>query len=252
MMERLVASPVCEPALSLEESLAAYAAMGFTKFEAFTGWVASALRADGDADDYLEVARRHGMRYVSVHLPQVSRDDPATLEAAVEAARLADALEADVVLYKAATRRDYVEAAPAFLAATGDLDVTPVVQNHAGTALESPEDVREVLEGIADPRVMGLLEVGHFHQAGFTWRDGAEALGDRIALVHVKDMDGPEPVPFGRGEVDFPALFGHMREVGYEGDYVVELEGWAREQDPMRYVREGAEYLCRLMEQAAE
>ncbi len=252
MMERLAVSPVCDPTLPLEESLAAYAAMGFTKFEAFTGWVASALRPDGDPADYLDVARRHGMRYVSVHLPQVHADDPATLEAAVATARFADALGADVVLYKAATRGDYVEAAPHFLAAVGGLGVTPVVQNHAGTALESPDHVREVLDGIADPRVMGLLEVGHFHQAGYTWQDGAEALGERIALVHVKDMDGPEPVPFGRGEVDFLALFRHMRRIGYGGDYVVELEGWAREQDPMRYVREGAEYLGRLMEEAGE
>ena len=82
-----------------------------------------------------------------------------------------------------------------FLDAIEGLGVTPVVQNHSGTAVSSLADAREVHEGIADGRMKALLEVGHFHAAGVLWPDACDYLGDRIVLVHVKDQVGKQSVP---------------------------------------------------------
>jgi L-ribulose-5-phosphate 3-epimerase len=44
-----------------------------------------------------------------------------------------------------------------------------------------------------------------------------EALVERLADVHIKDMAGEDCVPFGEGEVDWPAVLDRLGELGYAG-----------------------------------
>lgn len=240
----LVASPCCNPEMTLEKALAAYSELGFRKFEAFTGWVKSALDVEQDPQPYLRLGRQHGMSFTSFHLPPVSDELEASLARAIRAAEFAAALGVEVVLFKAASREHYIEAARPVLDAADKLGLTAVVQNHAGTAISTLDDVRYVLAGIGDPRMKAVLEVGHFHRAGESWEAARDFLGERIALVHVKDMVGPQSVPFGAGEIDLPAVFGSMRAGGYEGDYVVEMEVEDR-RNTLRYLAEAIEYIRR-------
>jgi sugar phosphate isomerase/epimerase len=223
-MNPLVASPCSTPGLTLDQALAAYAGIGFRRFEAFTGWVKSALDPAAPAIPYREHAARHGMAYHSMHLPAITPEEAGEPRAAIDAATFAAELGCDVVLFKAVDLATYQRAAGPYLDATADLPVTPVLQNHAGSALATPDDFREVLAGIADPRMKTLLEVGHFHTVGVDWREGLELLGDSVALVHIKDQVGPQSVPFGTGEIDLPGLFERLEADGYEGGYVVEME----------------------------
>ena len=239
-ISQLAASPCSTPKLGLEEFLAANAKLGFGKFEIFTGWAGAAFDIDGDPQSYVNLAAAHGMRFSSLHLPPIGEDLDITR--AVAAARFAAAVGAPIVLYKAAGRDAYIAAAGAFLEAVDDLPVTPVIQNHFGTPVTSLDDFRAVLDGIGDPRMKALLEVGHFHAAGVRWPDGAELLAGRIAMVHVKDMIDRQSVPFGTGEVDLPGLFEHMSATGYTGDYVLEMEV-ADKENTLTYVGEAIEYL---------
>jgi len=241
LIDRLVASPCCNPELTLELALAAYSQLGFKKFEAFTAWVKSALDIDGDPQVYLRAAQRYGVQFVSFHLPEVA-NDLAGLDEAIRGARLAKALGANIVLFKAASRPSYIKAAKPFLEAIEGLGLTPVLQNHVGAPISSLDDFRQVIEGINDPRMKTLLEVGQFHSVGVSWREGCELLGESVALVHIKDQIGPQSVPFGTGEIDLPGLFRHLRSVGYTGDFVVEMEV----EDPentLKYLGEAIEYL---------
>lgn len=242
LIQRLVCSPCCNPELPLDEVLATYSRLGFRKFEAFTSWVASAFDVEGDPAFYLDKGRRCGMEFTSCHLPPVG--DDLSIDAAVRAARFAKAIGADIVLFKATSRANYIRSAGRFLEAIDALGVTPVLQNHFGTPISSPEDFREVLQGVNDGRMKALLEVGHFHSAGVSWRAGCELLRGRMALVHIKDQVGPQSVPFGTGEIDLPGLFRHMRSVGYEGDYVVEMEV-QDQQNTLQYLAEAIAYLQR-------
>lgn len=243
-MENLAISPCSNPEMTLDQALSAYSALGYRKFEVFTSWVKSAFDCRRDPGFYLEQGQRYGMTFASLHLPAVGDDPDASLGEAVQAARFAAAIGAGVVLFKATSRANYVRAAGPFLDAIEGLPVTPVLQNHAGTAISTLEDFREVLEGVDDPRMKALLEVGHFHSVGVSWRQGCDLLGDLIALVHIKDQIGPQSVPFGAGEIDLPGLFGHMRSVGYTGDYVVEMEVKDRE-NTLKYLAEAREYIER-------
>jgi sugar phosphate isomerase/epimerase len=241
-VEKLVASPCCNPEMGLEEVLAAYSGLGFRKFEVFTSWAKSAFDIDADPAAYRALGERYGLRFTSFHLPAVGDDQAETPARAVQAARFAAALGVGVVLFKATSRPNYIRAARPFLDAIAEPGITPVLQNHAGAAISTLEDFREVLGGIGDPRMKALLEVGHFHKAGVPWQAGCDLLGDRIALVHIKDMIGGQSVPFGTGEIDLPALFRHLRAMGYDGDYVVEMEVADREHT-LRYLQQALRYL---------
>jgi sugar phosphate isomerase/epimerase len=238
----IAVSPCSNPDLPLEDVLDAYSRLGYGKFEVFTGWVRSAFDFTGDAATYVSEADRRGMSFSSFHLPPVTDDFEGSLARAVRAARFAAAVGAPIVLFKASSLSNCVRAAGPFLDAVEGLDLTPVLQNHAGTPISTLEDFRAAMEGIADDRMKALLEVGHFHSVGVSWRQGWELLGERIALVHVKDQVGSRSVPFGAGEIDLPGLFAHLHSVGYAGDYVVEMEVEDKE-NTLRYLGEALAYL---------
>jgi sugar phosphate isomerase/epimerase len=117
-----------------------------------------------------------------------------------------------------------VEAAPAVLEEASRLGATVVLQNHAGTAIESAADYATLFDRIGDPRLGGTLEVGHFLKAGIRWEEGYDALRGRVSLVHLKDMRDRESVEYGEGEVDFGALFRRLKADGYRGPLVIEYE----------------------------
>jgi len=226
-MDNVAASPCGFLDMDLEEVLAALSGMGYRKFEAFTTGKGAGLDPESDADLYVNLAKKYGMSYSSVHLPVVGED--LHVGEAVEVARFAASLGAPVVIFKAASRQAYIRSARAFLDAIEGLPVTPVLQNHYGTPISSLADYREVIDGIGDPRMKTLLEVGHFQMAGIAWEEGYELLKGSIALVHVKDMIGAQPVEFGTGEVDLPKLWATMCDAGYTGDFVIEMETEPRE-----------------------
>jgi sugar phosphate isomerase/epimerase len=228
--------------MGLDEVLAAYAAIGYRRFEVFTGWAGSAFDYHGDPDFYLSKGREHEMSFASMHLPAIGDDLQSGLDEAVTAARFAAAIGAGVCLYKATTRENYIAAAAEFLDATADLPITPVLQNHAGTAISTLDDFREVVDGIADERMKTLLEVGQFHSVGVSWREGYDLLADSIALVHIKDQVGRQSVPFGTGEIDLPGLFAHMHQVGYDGGFVIEMEVEDRE-NTLSYLADARQYV---------
>lgn len=223
-LDQLVVSSCSAHTMDVDAILPRFAALGYRHFEVFTSWAKSSFDYHRDPAEYLAMARPYGWTFTSFHLPPVGDDIDAGIAEAVTAAKFAKALGCEVMLFKATSRPLYIQAAKPFLDAVQGLGVTPVLQNHFGTPITTLADFREVIEGINDPRMHHLFEVGHFHTAGVTWQDGYELLKDRIALVHIKDQVGKTPVKFGEGEVDLRGLFRHMRDVGYTGRYVVEME----------------------------
>lgn len=249
-LDRFAVSPCSNPELALDEALARYADLGFRTFEAFTSWAGSALDYHQDPASYIERAKRRGMRFVSLHLPPVKDDRDESLNEAVAAMRFAEGLGVDAALFKATSRPNYIAAGKPFLDATAGLRPVPVLQNHFGTPITTLDDFREVIAGIGDRRMRTLLEVGHFHLAGVTWRQGWDLLGDSVALVHIKDMAGPKPVAFGEGEVDLPGLFRHLAAIDYGGHVVVEMEAARGDTErTLQLLRDARAYIQRVLEE---
>ena len=223
----------------MEKVLAACQDLGFHKFEGFSEWPTCKLDWRGDPAIPRNLAGSMELSFASFHLPTIREDENAGLEDAILAARYAPGLGAKIVLFKAASRGVLVRMTTRFLEALDEanLGLTPVLQNHLGTAISTPEDYREVFTGIGDdPRMKAVLEVGHFQRAGFSWKQGWDCLDDRVALIHVNEIRAGQSVLYGTGEVDFPGLMRHVKRVGYSGDMVVELELSNRESDPQETI----------------
>jgi len=241
-MISVAVSPCSNPELSLEEALAAYAGLGYSRFEMFTGWAKSAADIHGDPRHYLALAVEHGFGYCCIHVSPLTEDLDASLAEAVQACGFGAMLGCRCAIVKAKTKADFSAGATRLLDAIDGLPIIPVLQNHKGTAITTLDDYLDVLDGIGDPRVQCLLEVGHFHSVGVPWQEGYEALAGRVRHVHIKDQIGAQSVPFGTGEIDLPGLFERLVADGYHGDVVVEMEVADRE-NTLRYLGDALSYV---------
>jgi inosose dehydratase len=139
---------------------------------------------------------------------------------------------------------------------TADLGVPLVYHHHMNSIGERPEEIDAVLEAV-DPRYAALLfDTAHYQQGGGDPVAGIRKYAERIKALHVKDLQ-PEGggkrayrfVELGRGQVDLKAVFGALKQVGFTGWAIVELD---RVPDPSRTPKDSAiisrEYLQRELQ----
>jgi sugar phosphate isomerase/epimerase len=107
--------------------------------------------------------------------------------------------------------------------------VTVVLETH--DAFSSARRVADVLQRVNSPRVAALWDSHHPYQMGETPQDVIDALGPRIAHVHVKDARRTTPdgsdwqlVLLGEGEVPVREQLQALARHGYNGYISVEWE----------------------------
>ncbi|HVR70193.1 MAG TPA: TIM barrel protein [Vicinamibacteria bacterium] len=118
-----------------------------------------------------------------------------------------------------------------------------VVHHHAGTFVETPQEIERLLEQ-TDPEMIGLLlDTGHAVYGGSEPLELVMRHGPRVRYVHLKDARRAElervrqtdiPMqeawgrgvfcPLGEGVVDFPRLVETLRRRGYAGWLIVEQD----------------------------
>lgn len=73
------------------------------------------------------------------------------------------------------------------------------------------------------PFIKVNYDMGNSAAMGFDPWEEIELLGEFIANVHIKDrIKGGGTVPLGTGDTDFSAVFGALKEKGYEGDFILQ------------------------------
>lgn len=139
-----------------------------------------------------------------------------------------------------------------------------VLHPHVGTLVERSRHIDTVLEG---SEVALCLDTGHFSIGGAEPVSFAERHGERVELVHLKDVDlslAPGVIehatsllegarsglfrPLGRGDVDVAGTVRALEAAGYRGWYVFEQdttidEAAAEGADPGADVKASIEYL---------
>lgn len=158
-------------------------------------------------------------------------DDPAERAAArhvvLRAIDAAAALGAPVVLVPffgaAAVETDEEEArAVDGLSRLADAAAAAGVRLAVENALSVDRTVA-ILDAIGHPAVGAYYDTGNVQANGEDPAAAVERLGDRIAGVHLKDVDADGgSVMLGEGVVDFGAVAAALREVGYDGPAVLE------------------------------
>lgn len=118
--------------------------------------------------------------------------------------------------------------------------ITATLHPHVGTMVERTDDVRRVLDGATIPL---CLDTGHLLIGGTDPAALAREVPERIAHVHLKDVDegwaqrvrsgsvGYQAAvrdgmyrPLGQGDVDIAGIVGALDRVGYRGWYVIEQD----------------------------
>jgi inosose dehydratase len=224
------------------------------------GLVATEFGPDGflppDPSDMAAVLERQGLEAVGgftpllLHVP--SHDPVPAVERLLASYKASDA---DTLVLSAISGADGYDSRPdldetgwATLLANLDRltevaaahDVVAVLHPHVGTMVENGDEVQRVLE---DSSVSLCLDTGHLLIGGTDPAELTRQAPERIAHTHFKDVDlglarqvqdgrrsYTEAVregmyrPLGTGDVDFPAIVGHLRAQGYEGWYVLEQD----------------------------
>ncbi|HEV7662399.1 MAG TPA: sugar phosphate isomerase/epimerase [Chloroflexota bacterium] len=134
---------------------------------------------------------------------------------------------------------------------------------HAGTWIETRAELTELLARAPAPLVKLCWDVGHAICGGIDPVEVVRAYPERIAYLHLKDVDGDvlagvrrEGVPFadavrrrvftelGRGILDVPGLLAALTDIGYEGWLMIEQDStWLA---PIESARTSRAYLASL------
>lgn len=133
-------------------------------------------------------------------------------------------------------------------AVAGQAGLTACLHPHVGTMVETREDVLRLLDGAQIPI---CLDTGHLLVGGTDPVEIAQQAGDRVAHVHLKDVDADLArqarsgamtytaavgagmyKPLGSGDVDVAALVSALERVGYRGWYVLEQDALLVEEPP--------------------
>lgn len=138
-----------------------------------------------------------------------------------------------------------------------------VVHHHCAGVLETPDEIRLLLD-LTNPDLVGLcLDTGHWHYAGGDAVECVREFGERVRYLHFKDCESQIAArcrsekldyfkavaagvfcPLGAGEVDFPQIVTEMQARGYDGWAIVEQDILTEDPSaPLRYARANRAYL---------
>jgi inosose dehydratase len=114
---------------------------------------------------------------------------------------------------------------------------------HMSTIAESPEQIERVF---ARSQIHLCPDTGHLQLGGRDPVELVRADRDRIAYVHIKDLDESGGfVPLGQGVLDAAGVIGALRDDDFQGWLTVETDGW--EGDPSAGARTSRAHLETLL-----
>jgi L-ribulose-5-phosphate 3-epimerase len=118
------------------------------------------------------------------------------------------------------------------------------VELHLEMSLQ-PRIFAELLCQLPESTVKVNYDSGNSASLGYRTDQEFAAIGTRIGSVHIKDRTlGGGTVPLGSGNADFDALYHHLREVRYSGDFTLQVAR-GKDGDEVNWARHNIEFVRR-------
>lgn len=160
------------------------------------------------------------------------------------------------------TIADWVRASSDLAEDLEGLGVTLTIQPHLNSPIETRQQIEEFFSRIdrsAHPEIKLCLDPGHLVGAHVNPVEIIDEFRERIGLVHITDYVHPPPgrpivfeetfVDLEDGVVDYPPILRRLKEVGYDGWYMLEAH-YPKDRSPMETVRLNRERFERLFDLA--
>lgn len=96
----------------------------------------------------------------------------------------------------------------------------------------SPEELIDLIDAFGDPSVGACWDFGHAKMMLNDQPRQLRALGKRLKATHVQDNNGKRDahlVPFVGGNIRWEEIMPCLKEIGYEGDFMLEAHHFARQ-----------------------
>jgi inosose dehydratase len=107
----------------------------------------------------------------------------------------------------------------------------PLVYHHHMKSIGEPPEAIDAILAASDPDYVGLLfDIAHYQQGGGDPVAAIRRYKDRIRVVHLKDVRAIDAAPgyqwveLGRGRVDVKGCVAALRDIGFAGWAIVELD----------------------------
>jgi sugar phosphate isomerase/epimerase len=109
-----------------------------------------------------------------------------------------------------------------------------LIEPEPGLLIENADQFLEMIEKIDSPAVGLNFDIGHFYCVGDDPAPTVHRLAPYIRHFHLEDIAATRVhhhlIP-GEGAIDFPAVFGAIRQIGYDGWITVELYPYVDDPD---------------------
>jgi len=106
-----------------------------------------------------------------------------------------------------------------------ELDVNIAIEGHSDQVATTTEDQIRVHNMVGSPRIGVNMDVSWAYASGLDPAEAIRELSELVFHVHLRDARRGDPLVLpGEGEVDFIEVFRALREIGYDGPMILELE----------------------------
>ena len=120
--------------------------------------------------------------------------------------------------------------------------LTACFHPHLGSIAEKPEEIDRLFE---KTDIAICPDLAHLQAGGYDPLEFVKKYYDRIAFIHLKDLNTNGFAPLGTGCVDNKGVIEYVKGRGYQGDWLVEVDGY--EGDPLEACKISYEYLKGLL-----
>lgn len=253
----LSCSTCCIPGYDLDSALNLFASTGYEYFETFTTWTGGQLDIHKvDKENVKGKLAHYDLKLSSLNIESFVAEDEAKFQARLERQKhniqWAIELGCRKINFKGGKRteedmRALIRGTQELAAYCEELPVELCLGNHHGNRIEQIQDLDRIFSEIHHPKVGILVDIGHYHSSQVDIPALIRKYAEKIKLVHTKDQIGRQSVPFGEGEIDNPGLLKLLRDIGYDGFIVVEIEVKDKENTP-RYIEAARTYLQEILD----